>query len=82
MEELVISPDFKVSFLKQRSLIFLKIYAITGRSEKRDSLDLAQLSPTSSERKSAISWLEGMDLMDGARRLLVEEAFTKIDQNA
>lgn len=81
MEELEISPDFKVSFLSRRSLIYLKIYAIVGRSEERDRLDLKQLSPTAEERASAITWLEGLELIDEAQRRSLTEAFTEIDHD-
>lgn len=82
MVELEISSDFRVSFLSRRSLIYFKIYAIANRSEERDRLDLKRLSPTREERAAAMSWLEGLELMDESRRLSMEEVFTQIEGDA
>lgn len=66
-------PSLRVGFVGRVGQIYLKIYAVVGREQRRDMEDLKALAPSMKEWNSVVAWLRKHDLLDGEKVSRLQE---------
>ena len=70
--------SLRVGFVGRIGLIYLKMYAVLGREERRDIEDLLAMAPTSAECRAAVSWLQSCGLIDEANQGRLQNALKEL----
>jgi len=71
-------PSLRVGFVGRVGQIYLKVYAVIGREQKRDVEDLKALAPTTEEWRAVMEWLQSHDLLDDAKRGRLKEVRSEL----
>lgn len=77
LDELDFGNRLRVGFLNRDALIYLKAFAVLGRSEDRDEIDLLALKPNPIEMRKALDWIQSEELVDP---IIVEQGKVKLEK--
>jgi hypothetical protein len=78
LEEREYGRSLRLGYVGRVGLIYLKMSAVIGRTERRDLEDLQALAPNRMECEAAVQWLRNSQLINQGNRTRLESVLKKL----